>query len=140
MLANIEPDTLEELFEQLSRGHQGIRPAGFRNHRNWFSPCYGFAHVLYRQVLYSRIGPARRRKLHQSVAEKARGRNGSRVGLSLRGRRCLATSSSQDQSYALMKLDRSYKGLEMNPQLRARSSDKTCKAGGITWRSTNCEN
>src|SRR5882762_2437528 len=111
MLANIEPDTLEELFEQLSRGHQGIRPAGFRNHGNWVSPCYAFAHMLYRQVLYSRTGHVRRRKLHLSVAEKARGRNGSGVGLSLRGRRCLATSSSQDESYALMKLDRSYKGL-----------------------------
>lgn len=48
-----------------------IRPAGFRDYRTGTSLCYEFVHVLYREVLYRRIGPARKRKLHQSVAEKA---------------------------------------------------------------------
>jgi DNA-binding winged helix-turn-helix (wHTH) protein/tetratricopeptide (TPR) repeat protein len=66
-VTNIEPDTIEELLEGLARRHQIIRPAGFSNYRNGPSPCYEFVHALYRQVLYRRIGPARRRKLHQSV-------------------------------------------------------------------------
>jgi DNA-binding winged helix-turn-helix (wHTH) protein len=70
-VANIEPDAIEELLEGLARRHQIIRPAGFENYRNGTSPCYEFVHVLYRQVLYRRIGAARRRKLHQSVAENA---------------------------------------------------------------------
>src|SRR6202040_2278949 len=68
-VANIEPDTIEELLEGLARRHQIIRPAGFKNYRNGTSPCYEFAHVLYRQVFYRRLGPVRRRKLHQSMAE-----------------------------------------------------------------------
>jgi DNA-binding winged helix-turn-helix (wHTH) protein len=68
-VAKLEPDSFEELLEGLARRHQVIRPAGFRNYRNGASPCYEFVHVLYREVLYSRIGPARRRKLHQSMAE-----------------------------------------------------------------------
>jgi DNA-binding winged helix-turn-helix (wHTH) protein len=68
-VANVDPDVIEELLEGLARRHQIIRPAGFRNYRNGTSPCYEFVHVLYRQVLYRRIGPARRRKLHRSVAE-----------------------------------------------------------------------
>jgi tetratricopeptide (TPR) repeat protein len=63
------PETFEELMEGLVRKHQIVRPAGFRNYRAGPSPCYEFVHVLYRQVVYSRIGPARRRKLHQSIAE-----------------------------------------------------------------------
>ena len=68
-VANIEPDTIEELLEGLARRHQIIRPAGFKNYRNGTSPCYEFVHVLYRQVFYRRLGPVRRRKLHQSMAE-----------------------------------------------------------------------
>jgi len=68
-VANVEPDTFEEVLEGLARKHRIIRSAGFRNLRNGSSPCYEFVHVLYRQVLYRRIGSARRRKLHQSVAE-----------------------------------------------------------------------
>ena len=68
-VADIDPETLEGLLEGLARRHQVIRPAGFRNYPDGPSPCYEFVHVLYREVLYQQIGHARRRKLHQSVAE-----------------------------------------------------------------------
>jgi DNA-binding winged helix-turn-helix (wHTH) protein/tetratricopeptide (TPR) repeat protein len=68
-VSNFDPDTCEELFEGLAKRHQVIRPAGFRDYKTGPSLCYEFVHVLYRNVLYKRIGPARRRKLHQSVAE-----------------------------------------------------------------------
>ncbi|HST10067.1 MAG TPA: AAA family ATPase, partial [Terriglobales bacterium] len=58
-VAKIEPDTLEEMLEGLARRHQVIRPAGVRNYTSGPSPCYEFVHVLYREVLYSRIGSAR---------------------------------------------------------------------------------
>jgi DNA-binding winged helix-turn-helix (wHTH) protein len=69
VVMNIAPENLEELLEGLARRHQVIRPAGFRNYRSGPSPCYEFRHVLYREVLYSRMGPARRRALHKSIAE-----------------------------------------------------------------------
>lgn len=71
LVANVEPDTFEQLLEGLARRHQIIRPAGFRNYRNGSSPCYEFVHVLYRQVLYQRMGPARRRNLHRSMGDHA---------------------------------------------------------------------
>ena len=70
-VSKLEPDACEELLEGLVRRHQVIRPAGFRDYKTGTSPCYEFVHVLYRDVLYRRIGPARRRRLHQSVAENA---------------------------------------------------------------------
>src|ERR1700731_3016354 len=68
-VANVEPDALEEVLEGLARKHRIIRSAGLSNLRNGSSPCDGFVHVLYRQGFYRRIGPVRRRKLHQSMAE-----------------------------------------------------------------------
>ncbi|HKN16701.1 MAG TPA: AAA family ATPase [Candidatus Sulfotelmatobacter sp.] len=66
-VSNLHSDTVEELLEGLARRHQIIRPAGFKDYKTGPSPCYEFVHVLYREVMYSRIGHARRRKLHQSV-------------------------------------------------------------------------
>jgi tetratricopeptide (TPR) repeat protein len=70
-VANVEPDTFEDLIEGLAKRHQMVRPAGFRDYRTGPSPCYEFAHALYREVVYGRIAPARRRKLHRSAAEHA---------------------------------------------------------------------
>jgi len=68
-VSNLEPDTVEELLDGLVRQQHIVRPAGFRNYLTGPSPCYELAHELYREVLYSRVGPARRKKLHKSVAE-----------------------------------------------------------------------
>jgi DNA-binding winged helix-turn-helix (wHTH) protein len=70
-VSNLQPDTVEELLEGLARRHQIMRPAGFRDYKTGTSPCYEFVHVLYSEVMYGRIGVARKRKLHQSVAEAA---------------------------------------------------------------------
>lgn len=70
-VSNLAPDACEELLEGLARRHQIIRPAGLRDYKSGASSAYEFVHVLYREVMYSRIGPARRRKLHQCVAENA---------------------------------------------------------------------
>jgi hypothetical protein len=70
-VSNLQPDTVEELLEGLARRHQIIRPAGFRDYKTGMSPCYEFVHVLYSEVMYSRIGVARKRKFHRSVAEAA---------------------------------------------------------------------
>jgi predicted ATPase len=84
-VAEVEPDTLEELLEGLARRHRIIRPAGFRSYRNGHSSCYDFVHELYRRVVYNRIPLEGRRKLHKSVAENAaRCGNRSRVGISVR--------------------------------------------------------
>jgi DNA-binding winged helix-turn-helix (wHTH) protein/tetratricopeptide (TPR) repeat protein len=70
-VANVEPETFEEWMEGLARRHQIVRSAGFRDYRTGPSPCYEFAHALYKHVVYGRIAPARRRKLHRSLAEHA---------------------------------------------------------------------
>src|SRR5271166_1922206 len=70
-VSNLEVETVEELLETLAKRHQVIRSAGFRDYKTGPSPCYEFVHVLYREVLYQRIGPARKRKLHHSLAENA---------------------------------------------------------------------
>jgi tetratricopeptide (TPR) repeat protein len=70
-VSKLEANTLEDLFEALAKRHQVIRAAGFRDYKTGPSPCYEFVHEMYRDVLYKRIGPARRRKLHLSVAENA---------------------------------------------------------------------
>jgi DNA-binding winged helix-turn-helix (wHTH) protein len=70
-VSNLEVETVEELLETLAKRHQVIRTAGFRDYKTGSSPCYEFVHVLYREALYRRIGPARKRKLHHALAENA---------------------------------------------------------------------
>jgi DNA-binding winged helix-turn-helix (wHTH) protein/tetratricopeptide (TPR) repeat protein len=70
-VSKLEPDTCEDLLEGLVRRHQVIRPAAFREYKTGTSPCYEFLHMLYSEVLYSRIGSARKRQLHRTVAENA---------------------------------------------------------------------
>jgi DNA-binding winged helix-turn-helix (wHTH) protein len=69
LVADREPDRVEELLEGMTRRHQIVRRAGLREYRNGPSACYEFVHVLYRQVVYSRIGRARRKRLHLLMAE-----------------------------------------------------------------------
>jgi len=70
-VADVPPDTFEESLEGLARRHRVVRQAGVRHHRNGTFVCYEFVHVLFRQVVYGRMGPARRKRLHLSMAEKA---------------------------------------------------------------------
>ena len=68
-VSNFEPETVEELLDRLASRHQVIRSSGLRNYRTGPSPGYDFVHEMYREVLYRRIRPIRRKKLHQRVAE-----------------------------------------------------------------------
>jgi DNA-binding winged helix-turn-helix (wHTH) protein len=70
-VADVAPDTFEESLEGLARKHRVVRQAGVRHHRHGTFACYEFVHVLFRQVVYGRMGPARRKRLHLSMAEKA---------------------------------------------------------------------
>jgi DNA-binding winged helix-turn-helix (wHTH) protein len=68
-VAGVPPETFERSLEGLARKHRLIRQAGVRHHRHGTFACYEFVHVLFRQVVYSRMGPKRRKRLHLSMAE-----------------------------------------------------------------------
>ena len=71
LLTDVDPQMFEDLCEDLSRRHQVVRrvdtqyfPDGATSER------YEFVHALYRQVLYDRLTPRRRARLHQRIGER----------------------------------------------------------------------
>jgi predicted ATPase/DNA-binding winged helix-turn-helix (wHTH) protein len=69
--ADINPQTFEDLCEELSRRQQIVRWAGTHHFPDGtVSEGYEFVHALYRQVLYDRQTPARRARLHRSIGER----------------------------------------------------------------------
>ncbi len=70
--ADVEPARFEEVCERLSRRTRLLRrgPSEQLPDGTLFS-SYEFAHALYREVLYSRIAPGRRARLHRQAAEWA---------------------------------------------------------------------
>ncbi len=71
----------EEVCEGLSRRGQFLRPTGVgRLPDGTVAARYGFIHPLYQDVLYHRIPPARRLRLHQRVAERGIAVYGERAG------------------------------------------------------------
>jgi DNA-binding winged helix-turn-helix (wHTH) protein/tetratricopeptide (TPR) repeat protein len=70
VLIDLDPETFEDTCETLSRRHRIVRLAATQELSNGtVSACYEFVHVLYREVCYRRIPPARRAKLHRRLAE-----------------------------------------------------------------------
>jgi predicted ATPase len=69
--ASSEVERFEELCEGLSRRHRIVRSAGSQEFPDG-SVCgrYEFVHALYREVLYYRLSPGRRAKLHLQVAQR----------------------------------------------------------------------
>jgi DNA-binding winged helix-turn-helix (wHTH) protein len=70
-VADMEPGSLEDLYEDLSRRHHIVKwvgtqslPDGSGNER------YEFVHALYRQILYDRQLPGRRARLHRLIGER----------------------------------------------------------------------
>jgi DNA-binding winged helix-turn-helix (wHTH) protein len=62
----------EKVSERLSRRTHILHPGILEELPDGtVSPCYEFAHALYREVLYSRIAPGRRAQLHRQAAEWA---------------------------------------------------------------------
>ena len=69
--ADIDPQTLEDLCEELARRHQMVRWAGTQHFPDGtVSETYEFVHALYRQVLYDRQTPGRRARLHRQIGER----------------------------------------------------------------------
>jgi predicted ATPase/DNA-binding winged helix-turn-helix (wHTH) protein len=71
LVTDLDPQMFEDLCEDLSRRHQVVRrvdtqyfPDGATSER------YEFVHALYRQVLYDRLTPRRRARLHQRIGER----------------------------------------------------------------------
>lgn len=61
---------LEERLSSLVRTHRMLEPCGEeRLPDGRVTPRYRFAHVLYQNVLYESVGPARRMALHGQIAE-----------------------------------------------------------------------
>lgn len=63
-------EAVEQLFEVLVRRQDILRPAG---ESTWpdgsASARYAFRHALYQQVIYQRLSPSTRRRLHLSIGE-----------------------------------------------------------------------
>jgi predicted ATPase len=69
--AELDLQVFEELCENLSRRHQIVRRTGIRHFPDGtLSQHFEFVHALYRQVLYDRLAPFRRAKLHRLIGER----------------------------------------------------------------------
>jgi predicted ATPase len=67
-----DPDSFERVCQRLSRRTHILRPGTLEKLPDGtVSPFFEFDHALYREVLYSRIAPGRRARLHRQAAEWA---------------------------------------------------------------------
>jgi predicted ATPase/DNA-binding winged helix-turn-helix (wHTH) protein len=70
-VADFEPQMLEDVCEDLSRRHRIVRRATTQHFPDGaISERYEFVHALYRQVLYDRLTPSCRARLHRSIGER----------------------------------------------------------------------
>jgi DNA-binding winged helix-turn-helix (wHTH) protein len=69
--ANLDAQDFEEICDELSRRSHFIRHDSLTVFPDYGpSRTWAFNHALYRQVLYGRIGPIRRARLHHAVAQR----------------------------------------------------------------------
>ena len=69
--ANMDPEDFANSCEGLSRRHQIVSRADLLEFPDGTSAeRYGFAHAMYREVLYHRQAPGRRTKLHLCIGER----------------------------------------------------------------------
>lgn len=69
--ADLDAQTCEEVCEDLCRRHAILRWTGERHFPDGStSERYEFVHALYRQVLYDRLQPSRRARLHRRIGER----------------------------------------------------------------------
>jgi predicted ATPase len=69
--ADVDTRTFEDLCEDLSRRHQIVRWAATQYFPDGTTAeRYEFVHALYRQVLYDRLAPSRRARLHRRIGER----------------------------------------------------------------------
>jgi predicted ATPase len=63
--------TIEETCEELERRHRFLRATGIGTLPNGtVTARYAFTHSLYQEVLYDRVAPWRRVRLHQLIGER----------------------------------------------------------------------
>lgn len=73
-------ERVEELCEGLARREQFLRARGTEVLTDGtVTGRYGFLHALYQQVLYERVAPARRARLHRRIGEWGEGTSSARV-------------------------------------------------------------
>jgi DNA-binding winged helix-turn-helix (wHTH) protein len=79
--ADLAPETAEDLCNDLARRSHLVRATGFQQFSDGtVSSRYQFVHALYRDVLYDRLGPARRARLHLRVGERLEAMSGDDRG------------------------------------------------------------
>jgi hypothetical protein len=70
-LASIDSHSVEDHYEELSRRHHIVKWAATQSLPDGsMTERYEFVHALYRQVLYDRLLPGRRARLHQQIGER----------------------------------------------------------------------
>lgn len=80
-----EPDgeTLEDRLDALVRQRRLLRTVGGGTRPGDDATRYAFRHGLYRDVLYARVTPSRRRRLHQATGEHLESRSDAAVAAEL---------------------------------------------------------
>jgi len=69
--ANTNAESFDDLCEGLARRHQIVRSAESQEFPDGTTSArYEFVHALYREVLYQRLSPGRRAKIHLHVGER----------------------------------------------------------------------
>jgi AAA ATPase domain/Transcriptional regulatory protein, C terminal len=69
--ADIDSNSLENLYEELSRRHHIVKWAGTEFHPDGsVTERYEFVNGVYRQVLYDRQSPGRRARLHHQIGQR----------------------------------------------------------------------
>jgi predicted ATPase/DNA-binding winged helix-turn-helix (wHTH) protein len=79
--ANTDAESFESLCQGLSRRHQIVRSADSQEFPDGTTSArYEFVHALYREVLYHRLSPGRRAKIHLHVGERIEALYAQRLG------------------------------------------------------------
>jgi DNA-binding winged helix-turn-helix (wHTH) protein/tetratricopeptide (TPR) repeat protein len=69
--ADLAPEATEDICNDLARRSHLVRATGFQQFPDGtVSSRYEFVHALYRDVLYERLAPARRARLHLRIGER----------------------------------------------------------------------
>ena len=77
----LEPDAVEAVCEDLAREGHFLREAGVAEwHDGTVSGRFAFRHILYQQVLYQQMAPARRLQMHRRIGEREEAGYGERTG------------------------------------------------------------
>ena len=78
--APLATDHIEQRCEELVRSSSFLRASGFAHWPDGtIAAGYGFRHALYREVLYDRLSPARRKRVHRWIGERLEAAYGAHV-------------------------------------------------------------